>query len=214
MSYVNDIQAGGFDPLRDHRAGTLLEMRHARFAVRIVERMQDGRYRVVDDDGTDTLGDLNCAGFWPKATRPISGWAHAWPAVIARGQVTTQGAGGGTTTTPPSGGRRTTVTPDPHSRTGAGVVVTHSAAGSNSAPQPDGNFYSTQFLPSVAGSGPRSADVAPVRPAGSLPPWDDPAIQPSHFNDNTPTPVRGTPNVVNHWQDAVTPNRANTPGET
>ena len=210
MSYLNEAQAGGIDPLRDHRPNTPLEMRHSRVAVRVVERgEQDGRYKVVDG-AQDTYGDINCAAFWPKATRPISGWAFAWPVVVARGQI-------------PSGGRtnppttpRVTVTPDPHSPTGAGVVY------STSRPSPGGGTTAQSSATGVGvsgGSAPRATRTVSSGPgagtgAVQYSPGDAPAQASGSptaganaaterpWGANTPR----LPNVVSHWQGRVRPN--------
>jgi len=157
MSYLSDISAGGIDPLRDHRTDADVHNRSVRFAARVTKADPLGLVSV--HDGTqDTLGDISCAAFWPKSTRSISGWAFAWPAVVARGQVTTGGAGGGTTPTTPT----VVVTPDGGGNApGAGVTYSRgaSAPAAGTTQQTGGTVAggggstSTKFINSGPGQG-------------------------------------------------------------
>ena len=84
MSFIRDLTRGGYAPLQDHRPNVDLALRIASFAARIVDRDSLARYK-VHDGTTDSLGDILCAMFWPldpAGKRPISGWAHAWPAIL------------------------------------------------------------------------------------------------------------------------------------
>lgn len=76
MSELADQVRGGVDPLQSH-AGHPLETRHARYAGRVVG--MDAFGNAIVEAGS--LGDVNCAMLWEPETRPMSGWAHAWPVV-------------------------------------------------------------------------------------------------------------------------------------
>lgn len=197
MSYLADITAGGVDPLRDHRQPAPTALRTVRVAARVVNATEDGLTQVID--GTqDTLGDINCAGFWPKATRSISGWAFAWPAVVATGQVVT---GGRPTPTTPT----VTVTPSGNGRGGASVVITRSAG--------DLNGRQTNSMASggvQGGGGPRSSrqyvagggsgltgDRAP-RPGQTRAATSSAPTSTAPAGTDEPAPI--------HWQDGVGPN--------
>lgn len=204
MSYLSDISAGGIDPLRDHRATAPTALRSVRVAARVVEAGKDGLTRVIDGS-QDTLGDINCAAFWQKATRSISGWAFAWPAVVARGQVS---SGGRSTPTTP----RVTVTPDPHSPTGAGVAYSRSngSAGGGTTAQ-----TSTSGVGVMGGSGARASRTTVSGPGSGgvlFRPGEGPTTGQANGGRASASPTAGPsahpagfdPRI--HWQDIVRPN--------
>lgn len=88
MSFLADLESGGIWPLQHHDkdySGPDIGIRSVRMAARIVKRDQFGRYSFEDRVDGDTVGDVNCAAFWPRESpnrRALPGWAFAWPSVV------------------------------------------------------------------------------------------------------------------------------------
>lgn len=94
MTYLADQFKGGMDPLQNHsrHSGDTLQTRQTRYAVRIVDIDPATGASVVDPAAT---GDVLCATNWQPSTRPIGGWAHAWP-VVGGSPVSSVGASSST----------------------------------------------------------------------------------------------------------------------
>lgn len=94
---IMDGRVDGFLALRhdDYEAkGWALADRSSLIGVSIANRLTTGRgmgQYVLDRD--PKVGDICCANFWRKSTRDISGWAFAWPSVVAK-PAGGDGAGG------------------------------------------------------------------------------------------------------------------------
>lgn len=80
MTYLADQVKGGIDPLQNHSLNSVevLETRQTRYACRVVNIDPETQAPVVEDG---TVGDVLCATNWQPTTRPIGGWAHAWPVI-------------------------------------------------------------------------------------------------------------------------------------
>lgn len=90
MSFIADLWKAGYWPLQAlgfEGDGEALEQRDVRYAVRIKGRDLGpgklGHFILDEDSAGDVLGGF----LWPAETRPIPGWAFAWPAVMTQTSV-------------------------------------------------------------------------------------------------------------------------------
>lgn len=111
MSHIDDLVTGGYWPLQHFDDAAEAALRFTRFATRVTDRDDKGRYEVEEEHNGDVMGAtlwparaarkiLDLGGPNPAATpetkRDISGYMFAWPAVATEASETP-------TTIPPSG---------------------------------------------------------------------------------------------------------------
>lgn len=70
--------SSGYMVLQDHDASFPLDMREWRGAFRLTGKDKYGR-RIIEKG---SAGDIICSVMWEPKSRPLPGWANAWPTVV------------------------------------------------------------------------------------------------------------------------------------
>lgn len=93
MSFLAHLGVHGWVPAQHHDLSWAEEVRIVEYWARVIDRDEYGNWIFEED----TPGDVLCRSLWKKSRRKISGWAAAWPSVLAGGR------GGGENPSAPEG---------------------------------------------------------------------------------------------------------------